>query len=266
MKCRLCLQEKPLIKQSHILSNFLYDNILEDEGSMLVVSQKMLRDPDAKPKPAFTGEFEGGLLCADCDNRLLGENEAYASYVLFGKKSGNFSKPDYHRQVHPDGKLISIYVEKLDYRKFKLFLLGLLWRASISSRDYFKNVKLGPYEERIRRMLLEGDPGSAKDFPVIVNFFPKKNSAAAKTAAQPFVNKKKGYIYYFHIGQLFLMYFVSPNSVPEYISELAISESGTMRVIESDGYLEEILLEKEFGTGMGKKMLQLWDDSPNLQT
>lgn len=35
-------------------------------------------------KMSSTGECEGGLLCADCDNKLLGSYESYASRFFQG--------------------------------------------------------------------------------------------------------------------------------------------------------------------------------------
>jgi len=55
----------------------------------------------------------------------------------------------------------------LDYAKTKLFMLSILWRASVSVLPDFSAVKLGPHEERIRKMLLASDAGCPEDYRVI---------------------------------------------------------------------------------------------------
>jgi hypothetical protein len=47
----------------------------------------------------------------------------------------------------------------------KLFHLSVLWRAGVSS--LFPKVTLGPYEQKLAKMLLAGDPGKPDCFPVI---------------------------------------------------------------------------------------------------
>jgi len=40
-----------------------------------------------------------------------------------------------------DNKII---IEGIDYAPFKLFLMSVLWRASVSTLEFFKLVSLGP--------------------------------------------------------------------------------------------------------------------------
>jgi hypothetical protein len=53
-----------------------------------------------------------------------------------------------------------------DYRRFKLFHLSILWRASIATLADFGAVELGEHAESLRRMILAGDAGSASMYPV----------------------------------------------------------------------------------------------------
>ncbi|MGH7978160.1 MAG: hypothetical protein ACREE6_02195, partial [Limisphaerales bacterium] len=50
-------------------------------------------------------------------------------------------------------------LQGLDYAKFKLFLMSLLWRLGVSSLDFFNEVNLGDHHEGIlRTALLNDDP------------------------------------------------------------------------------------------------------------
>ena len=55
----------------------------------------------------------------------------------------------------------------IDYATFRLFDLSVLFRASTSDHPNFREVDIGPHEERFRRMLLEGDPGQDRQYPIL---------------------------------------------------------------------------------------------------
>ncbi len=79
----------------------------------------------------------------------------------------NFARWEHYANetlVHSNG-LVSVNVPEgvvlkgLDYTKFKLFLLSILWRMGVSSLDAFVEVKRGSHhEEALRVALLNGDP------------------------------------------------------------------------------------------------------------
>lgn len=57
-----------------------------------------------------------------------------------------------------------IQVEGVDYNRLKLFLLSLLWRMGASRLYFFREVELGPHQERLRRMLVQDDPGEPDQY------------------------------------------------------------------------------------------------------
>ena len=50
-------------------------------------------------------------------------------------------------------------ISGFDYDWFKLFHLSIFWRASVSTLPQFNDVSLGPYEEKIRKMLMANSAG-----------------------------------------------------------------------------------------------------------
>jgi hypothetical protein len=59
-----------------------------------------------------------------------------------------------------------VVVEGADYATMKLFHLSVLWRASES--EWSKSASLGPYySQKIGKMLLDGDPGPTRAFPIV---------------------------------------------------------------------------------------------------
>jgi hypothetical protein len=62
-----------------------------------------------------------------------------------------------------------IRIANVDYHKFKLFQLSLIWRMGISTRREFINVKLGPkHVEKLRKMILNSQPGEPHEYPCIM--------------------------------------------------------------------------------------------------
>ena len=58
--------------------------------------------------------------------------------------------------------------EGLDYKKLKLFFLSVLWKMSVSKNNPFSNIKLGSHQEKIRKMLIDSDPGQFWQYPCFI--------------------------------------------------------------------------------------------------
>jgi len=141
MKCHLCLQERELC-ESHIISEFFYRDSYDDKHKMSI-----LKEQDPRIYRSFKGEYEK-LLCADCERFL---NQTYENY---------FDNFWYRKRTLPAYYHHSVFIVKgMDWIKFRLLMLSILWRASISSRETFSKISLGEHEERIRVMIKNQDPG-----------------------------------------------------------------------------------------------------------
>lgn len=253
--CRLCLQNKELINKSHILSDFFFDNIYGDDHEAYRVPLNALKEG----KKIHTGEFEGGLLCQECDNCVLGGYENYGSKFIFGRRD---KKPlpnvNAETQLHADNKLKSTFITGIDYKKLKLFMLSLLWRASVSSRPFFAQVQLGRYEEEIRRMLLNGVPGEQMMFPTMVNVIVGQNHFVSKQIISSPTKFRDGHCiaYQFHVGRLIFMYYVSPSGIPDAIKEVALTEKGEMRVVHLDGDISDSFMKFVLGKELHEYLVQ----------
>ena len=67
-----------------------------------------------------------------------------------------------------NGKNVCFEVKDYDYSKLKLFFISLLWRASISAHKFFQGVKANNFENQLRKMIIENDPGDEDSFSVIL--------------------------------------------------------------------------------------------------
>lgn len=161
--CKLCNEEKDLIKRSHIWPDFMYKGMEDDKGRFYVINS----DNPYKHKTVQSGAYERGIFCAECDNVRLGKLERYASNNLFRK--AYLVEGIEFKQVAIQGGLQVIHCENVDYVQFKLFLLSLLWRASISTEHLFENFKLSEGEEEfLRKSIYDQAVVAEETFPCIL--------------------------------------------------------------------------------------------------
>jgi len=150
--CRLCGELRTLA-QSHIVPEFLHRE-LYDEHSRATVLRPLM----GKRHPIQKGLREQ-MLCFECEQFL---NDRFEKPFLSMWRDGNM-RPE---RLPPDKVYV---VEGLDYAKAKLFLLSVLWRASVATREEFP-LDLGPHEARIKRMILDEDPGDSERYPIVGTF------------------------------------------------------------------------------------------------
>lgn len=246
MRCRLCLQDKELLKNSHIIPEFMYWELF-DEKHRMVRTQGL---DISSAKRIQSGEKESNILCQQCDNEIIGKLEGYASRALFSGKGEDVKKIRTENQLHPDGILTSTFCKNVDYTKFKLFLLSMLWRASISKLDFFKEVELGPKEECLRRMIFQNMPLSQLDFPCFISSFIGHNRQMTSIiiTSPRKIKNANGTRYIFQIGQFVLMYFVSKNDTPIWIQDAAITPENKMRIVHFDDKRSIEFMEAYFGS------------------
>jgi len=140
MKCHLCLQERELC-ESHIIPEFFYRDSYDAKHKMSI-----LKEHDPRTYRSIKGEYEK-LLCAECEVFL---NRTYENY---------FDNFWYRKRTLPTNYQHDVFVVKgMDWIKFRLLMLSILWRASIPSRQTFSKISLGEREERIRVMIKNQDP------------------------------------------------------------------------------------------------------------
>jgi hypothetical protein len=233
--CRLCLQEKKLIKKSHIIPEFMYQELFDDNHKMFAFNpHKMVRGEGYMKRPS-TGEYEGGILCADCDNKLLGGYEEYGSKVIYGGQLPTNEIMTYKTFTNHDG-LQFTHIKNINYRKFKIFLLSILWRANISSRPMFNEISLGlQHSERIRKMIYEGNGGDVDDYPIYFMTYVNDKTIPTDLVAHPQKKRTRdGYvIFVFIIGGMVIVFYVysSGHKPPDYILTQTIKPTNEMNLI-----------------------------------
>ncbi len=135
MICKLCLANAPLCR-SHILPELVFLPLYDDKHRFIEASVS-----EQKIRQGQKGWWEK-LLCADCESRINRyERHVRRMFVdplpppVFEKRTFEFSK--------------------VDYKLLKLFILSVLWRASVSTLDECRLVSLGSHEEILRKLIMD---------------------------------------------------------------------------------------------------------------
>lgn len=228
--CRLCKEEKDLIKKSHIISEFLHKDMFDEHGKLRAFDPKDFLKKDPRISRPSSGTYEGKLMCKECDSNIIGKYESYAAKLLNGnlgkteKIKCNFSKSI-------DGVNI-LELSGLNYSFLKLFLLSLLWRAHISSRDEYMEVDLGPYADKIGKALFDENPGADNDIVISITKLdptagfstfigqPRRHKIANTTSYSIVIN---GYIVVFYLKE---------SHLSKRIAHQRLKEDGTLTIME----------------------------------
>jgi hypothetical protein len=169
MRCRLCRKDTDL-RQSHIVPESAYGPLYDSKHRFLEVT-----NIKEYMRPMQKGLRER-LLCGDCEQYL---NRKYETY---------FANTWFHNgpiQSHAPNELTT--VTGLDYHRFKLFHLSILWRAGIATREEFTNVNLGEHEERIRKAIIDDSPGDPTYYSIFafIPAMPQTHEVCHRLLIQP---------------------------------------------------------------------------------
>lgn len=153
MACRLCKQNKPLLK-SHIFPEWLHGPLYANKRRFFDLRTFELKRRGTPPKVIYEE-----LLCLECEQQF-NKWEGYAHEVFFGN--------DPSIKIRDCGDRFDL--TGLEYAPFKLFQMSLIWRAATSSSPEVPTIYLGPHTERLREMLKRERPGESREYGALLMF------------------------------------------------------------------------------------------------
>ncbi|UIN54161.1 hypothetical protein [Pseudomonas kribbensis] len=214
MPCALCLQEAEL-RRSHIIPEFLYETLYDEKHRLQVLSIVPERDNWREQKG-----LRERLLCDACEQKVS-VWERYASLVFKGGIA---------LTVRQDGDIV--HISDLDYRQFKLFQLSVLWRAGVSSLQFFEKVQLGKHAETLRRLILAEDPGSPERYGCFMFGLKHEGGVFTGLIMQPGKTRLDGHIAYrFVFGGFLWAMLVSGHDLGVPLNRCTLSATGHTAIL-----------------------------------
>jgi len=225
--CALCLKDVKLCK-SHIIPESFYKPLYDEKHRMW----KLSTDPAAHVGHAPKGVYEE-LLCEQCE-RLTQAWDDYGSKLLFGGT-------EFAGRKNPFG----FFISGLDYKRFKLFQMSILWRATVSKRPEFQNALLARKDKgELRRMLLAEDPGLPLDFACVMLSSLKYREVLGEVVVMPNSNMRKGAgTCLFVMGGFFWVFFVPRADQEAEKYHFCLSKEGTLTIAVEEKHTEKYLLD-----------------------
>jgi len=223
--CSLCRRTVSL-RKSHIIPEFFFKPLYDEVHRF----QWLSTDTAYKDRYEQKGLREK-LLCDTCE-ATISKYETYVSRLFNG---------DQRISSKREGKLI--FLSRIDYKTFKLFLLSILWRAGVSQLLLFRQVSLGPHEEQLRNMLSQGDPGPFDLYPCVVDCVLHDEIPQFGLIVEPSFTRFEGHrCYRFLFGGFAWAFFVSSHGLPPAVKQRVLTEDGdlviALRMLEELKYLD----------------------------
>ena len=213
MVCKLCQNDREL-RNSHIIPEFLYKTLYEESGRF-----NELNLDKGRNKFHQKGIRER-LLCDECE-QLFSKYERYASLLLNG---------GYELLVLPEPPVV--HFKNIDYRKFKIFALSILWRAGVSTNKAYSQVELGKHEERLRLLLLSESPGRQDEYPFVLMPVMHEGDVLESLIVSPEKTRVADNIaYLFVFGGIAWIFIVSSHKPPQVVLDAALSPSGCLTML-----------------------------------
>jgi hypothetical protein len=237
--CALCKTESEL-QNSHIIPEFFFKMIYD----LSPRRYRILSTNPTEPEKFAQKGLRERLLCGVCEQKF-GRWENYVKRSFVDGKGVRIS------QVL---NLIKFY--DLDYKKFRLFQLSLLWRMSVSKLDFFKEVDLGPHEEKLRLALINDDPLEPEDYSFVLIITTMGGKFVPDLITKP-SKARYGHhhAYWLVISGILYIFCVGRHCVPQEIAPLIANKKNEFVVgidqAENLPFLHEVLIE--FGKAISER-------------
>ncbi len=155
-KCRLCNRTR-VLANSHIVPEWAYLVLYNHQHKFLPIRFRTARADRAEQKG-----FRQKLLCADCESRFS-KYEGYAKQFFLSLCHENHGELRLEKLTGAVSR-----ISNFDYFKLRYFLLSMLWRMSVCTREQFAGYKI-PDEEAARELLLSEGNIPEQFYPVVIS-------------------------------------------------------------------------------------------------
>lgn len=219
--CRLCNRTRQLCN-SHVIPEFFFKAAYDELHRAIEVTATPTQ------RRFLQKGYREKLLCKPCEERI-NKFEKYVYDLWFKKKI--LPKTIYSPYIAVKG---------IDYQKFKLFHLSVLWRASVSSLPQFSLVGLGPHEEKIRDLILNETSGDENRYGffgfVLVD---NNNNLVDGPIMQPISSKIEAHrVFIFIFGGCQWFYFTSSHT-PTRFMPLFFKKHGVLVLLKQNFFASD---------------------------
>ncbi len=202
------------MQNSHIIPEFIYKPLYDKNHKFYGLNMTSKHKEDFHQKG-----IREYLLCRECEQKIQ-KHEDYVAKIFNGKQPLTKST---HNNI--------ITLSSINYKKFKLFALSILWKCSVSNLPEFKDCALGNHEKKIHDMICNDNPGKALDYPFFLGSVLDNNELADDLIVPPTKTRLENHrCYRLVFCGLSWVFIVSSHPKPEIIKNLCLKENGTVKI------------------------------------
>lgn len=222
--CRLCSQDRKLIK-AHAIPEAFFRELRVDGETPLLISGKLGQFPERAP----IGVYDEGILCEVCEPQL-GKTDDYGIEVFLKKFD------EYFHPLQRDDETAGFESVTADPSRLLQFLVAVLWRASVSSHRFYAKVKLGPYESLAHAAVSNPDAALPPVFDALLSRWSDEDEHIPTTAIlDPRREKWSGVnAYRLYFGEIVAYIKVDSQPFPPGMSEISLRSAPPVRVVARD--------------------------------
>lgn len=221
MICRLCNQDRKLVK-AHIIPQAFWRQSISGEDKKLLISSS----PSFFSKRSPIGVYDNSILCAQCEPEF-NQMDDYGIELLL-KRAKHLFKP-----IEYGGHKIGLQAGDVDNHKLLVFLIGVLWRASISTQPFYKRVNLGALEPLAREVILNQSGSLPATFDALLSYWTVENDSddLTKCLMDPFFERWNGInAYRFYFGRFVAYIKADKRNFSDEMQKFGIRSSSTLIV------------------------------------
>lgn len=241
-KCKLCDKEKQL-KNSHILPEFMYQNLYDSSPKRFYSLNVNLNDSDKSRKRIEQKGIREYLLCGDCEVQLS-KYENYSAETFYAK---NLKNKAYIKKANEtlDQQYFTYEYAGFSYKEFKVFLLSILWRIIISNK--FKTPQIdNRIVEKLKLAVRNQDPLDYDDFGCLVQVIKYKKGQLAKGfILDPFLTQNENSpILNILIDGFMYSFYLNSKQIRNETKDFFLRKDGTMTILGRVIFTDKSLLER----------------------
>lgn len=224
--CRLCSTDQKLIRAHVIPEAFFRVHRVHGEAPPVLLSNTQ----GHYPKRAPIGVYDEGILCRACEDKFQALDDNGASVLL-----NRFD--DFFHPIEEHGHIVAYESSDVDQTQLLRFLVSVLWRASVSTHNFYRRVQLGPYESAAAAAINNPHQPVSRVFAAVLWRWRTtgENDGAANAMLDPSRERLLGInAYRLYLGRMVTVIKVSTQEFSSPLSTLALGSGPLLRILTRD--------------------------------
>jgi hypothetical protein len=225
MTCSLCNLQCKFAK-SHVIPEAFWRELRDGNHVPLLISSS----EGSFPKRSPIGVYDQTILCEVCET-IFNKMDDYGIEILLKRRKELFN------QVSHEGELVGWKSNLVDQHRLLVFLVGILWRASVSTHIFFKRVNLGPLELLARKVVMNQEEAVPAEFGAVLSQWRTNDEhrSLTKGLMDPFKEKwGDATAYRFYFGEVVAYIKADKRPFPREFKQCSLGAHESLTIVSRD--------------------------------